>query len=90
MYLCIWKGDRLDKKFTLDLKDINELPGIDYEVSIVGDIAQLCIGLWFALQTKSVTSHFQHSIVNYTAVYLLVLIFFKSGTFGWNWHESRW
>jgi len=37
MYLWIWKGDRLDKKFNLDMKDINEHPGIDYEVSKVAD-----------------------------------------------------
>jgi len=36
-YLWFWKGDRLDKKFSLDLKDINERAGIDYEVSVVGD-----------------------------------------------------
>ena len=66
------KGDRLDKKFTLDLKDINEHPGIDYEVSMAGDILHLCTGLWFALQFKCSDSDFHYGIVYCTEVYLLV------------------
>ena len=35
--LWLWQDNRLDKKFSLDLKDINEQSGIDYEV-IVFDV----------------------------------------------------
>ena len=35
MYLWLLKGARLEKKFNLDLKDINEHAGIDYEVNML-------------------------------------------------------
>ena len=35
MYVWLWQGGGLDKKFILDLKDINEPAGIDYEVSML-------------------------------------------------------
>jgi len=35
--LWLWQDNRLDKRFSLDLKDIHEQSGIDYEV-IVFDV----------------------------------------------------
>jgi len=52
------KGDRLDKKFTLDLKDINEHPGVDYEASIGWRYWYLCIVSLVCITSEYAASHF--------------------------------
>lgn len=74
----------MDKKFKLDLKDINEPTGIDYEVSMVGDVVYLCNGS-LVLQCKLNAVQFYTIVMGLSVilqVYLTFINICKTGTDG--------